>query len=85
MEKVRLGSNRTPRFLAVRDGWMVVLAKFREGFRILTRCWGVPMIRNSVLEGLRKRKLLESQIEIVWRVVERARRAEEEFEAEKER
>lgn len=51
----------------------------------MERCWGVPIRRNSVLEGLSERKFEESQLWIDVRVFERVERAEEESEAGKER
>jgi len=52
VEKEWSWSNVTPRLRASLDGGMTLLRKEMVGLMTLARCWGVPMIRNSVLDGL---------------------------------
>jgi len=50
----------------------------------LERCWGVPIRRNSVLEGLTVRRFRLSQEWMESRVEDRVKRLDEESEGEKE-
>lgn len=50
----------------------------------MAHCWGVPMSRNSVLEGLRDKELVKSQLWIEFKVFDRCEKAERELVAEKE-
>lgn len=50
----------------------------------MAHCWGVPMRRNSVFEGLRDRELDESQLWIEFKVLDRWEKAGRELVAEKE-
>ena len=54
-----------PRFLVDRLGIMgLVVGRQREGLTILEVCLGRPIRMNSVLEGLRVRKLEDIQDEM---------------------
>jgi hypothetical protein len=56
----RLESNRTPRFRAHETGDMVTDGIMeREEFSILESCFGRPISKNSVLEGLNMRRFAD--------------------------
>jgi ubiquinone/menaquinone biosynthesis C-methylase UbiE len=53
LEKDRTESKMTPRLRREVEGEIVELSKERTGEISLDLCCGVPMMRNSVLDGLR--------------------------------
>ena len=62
-EKVRLLSKMTPRLRAESIGErMTSLGKWMVGWFSFSSCFGRPMTRNSVFEGLRERKLDDIQL-----------------------
>jgi hypothetical protein len=65
-------------------GERVVPWKCIEGEVTLERCWGVPIRRYSVFDGLTVRRFENNQEWTVSRVDERRVRLVEESEAEKE-
>jgi hypothetical protein len=71
-EKERWQSKMKPRLRAEEEGRMEVpgLGE-RDGLEILASCSGRPMMRNSVLDGLRVRRLAsihsEMDLRVSWR------------------
>lgn len=80
----RLLSKITPRLRADWVGERVVPWNSREGEVTFERCWGVPIRRYSVFDGLTVRRLENNQEWTVSRVDDRRARLVEESEAEKE-
>ena len=52
----RLLSKVTPRFRADDDGEIMLPQKTIEEDWILIRCWGLPIMRKSVFDGLTERR-----------------------------
>src|SRR6267154_544813 len=61
LSKDRSLSNRTPRFPKCEVGERMEERKAMETEENFRRCWGVPMRRNSVFDGLMERRLEEEE------------------------
>ena len=57
----KLLSKVTPRFRADAEGEITLPQKTIDEDWILFRCWGLPIMRNSVFDGLTERRLEVSQ------------------------
>jgi len=80
----RLLSKMTPRFRAESTGESItLLGRWMVRIVSLESCWGRPWMRNSVLEGLRERKLEDIQLDTLlivfsrWEMLWEKSRAEE--------
>ena len=57
----KLLSKVTPRFRADAEGEIMLPQKTIEEDWILFRCWGLPVMENSVFDGLTERRFEVSQ------------------------
>jgi len=85
LEKESSESKVIPRLRAEETGWIEILLGIDKIMLLALASWArFPIRRNSVLDGLRERKLADIQEETVEIVDSRADRPEAESDAENE-